>query len=140
MTDGDLPLDLPLLVRVAGCLQLSVLIASALVPFRLDWRAALTVLPALHRQMYWTYGLYVFATILAGGLLAALLPGDLAAGTPLARCVCGYFALFWGARLCLLGVFDVKDHVTAPWLTAGYWALNLVFVALFLIFGAAAVL
>ena len=114
------------------------LTASALVPFRLDWKAVFTALPALHRQMYSTYGAYVAGTILAFGLLAALLPGELAAGTPLARAVCGYLAVFWGARLCLLVVFPVKEHLTAWWLTAGYWLLNAVFLGLFLVYGAAA--
>ena len=127
-------------VRAAGVCQLGVLIASALVPFRLEWRGVFAALPALHRQMYWTYGAYVAGTILAFGLLAAGLPGELAAGTPLARGVCGYLALFWGARLCLLGVFDVREHLTAWWLTAGYWALNVVFAGLFLVYGAAAVM
>ena len=126
-------------VRLAGVGQLGILIASALVPFRLDWRAELAGLSALHRQMYWTYGAYTAGTILAFGLIAAALPGELAAGTPLARAVCGYLALFWGARLCLLGVFDVKEHLTAWWLTAGYWLLNALFVGLFFIYGAAAV-
>ena len=131
---------LPALLRAAGVCQLGVLSASALVPLRLEWKSALAGLPALHRQMYWTYGGYVAGTILAGGLLAVGLPGELASGTPLARCVCGYFAVFWGARLCLLSVFPVGEHLTAWWLTAGYWALNLVFAGLFAVYGAAAVL
>ncbi|MFH5806101.1 hypothetical protein [Alienimonas sp. DA493] len=127
-------------VRLAGIGQLGILIASALVPFRLEWKTALGGLPALHRQMYWTYAVYTFGTILAFGLIAAGLPGELASGTPLARAVCGYLALFWGVRLCLLGAFDVKEHLTAWWLTAGYVLLNALFVALFLTYGAAATL
>ncbi|NNJ28055.1 hypothetical protein [Alienimonas chondri] len=127
-------------VRLAGVGQLGILIASALVPFRLEWKTAMAALPALHRQMYWTYGAYTAATILAFGLIAVGLPGELAAGTPLARSVCGFLALFWGARLCLLGVFDVKEHLVAWWLTAGYWLLNAVFFGLLLIYGAAAVM
>ena len=127
-------------VRLAGVCQLGILIASALVPLRLEWKTALAPLPALHRQMYWTYGGYVAGTILAFGLVAAGLPGELASGSPLARAVCGYLAVFWGARLCLLGVFPVGEHLTAWWLTAGYRALNLLFAGLFAVYGAAAVL
>ncbi len=133
-------MTLELFVRLAGVGQLGILIASALVPFRLDWKAELACLSALHRQMYWTYGAYTAGAILAFGLIAAGLPGELAAGTPLARSVCGFLALFWGARLCLLGVFDVKEHLTAWWLTAGYWLLNGLFVGLCLVYGAAATL
>jgi len=41
------------LIFVAGVGQLSVLIASALVPIRLNWREELVKLSRLHRQMYW---------------------------------------------------------------------------------------
>lgn len=47
------------LIRLAGAGQLCVLVASALVPFRLNWRRDLAGLPRLHRQLYWTYGGYV---------------------------------------------------------------------------------
>jgi hypothetical protein len=36
--------------------QLGVLIASSLVPFRLNWRQEFKALSRLHRQMYWVYG------------------------------------------------------------------------------------
>jgi hypothetical protein len=41
------------LIFCCGLGQLSVLTASALVPFRLNWRTELQVLSRLHRQMYW---------------------------------------------------------------------------------------
>ena len=47
------------LIFLAGLGQVGVLIASALVPFRLNWRDELRGLSRLHRQMYWVYGGYV---------------------------------------------------------------------------------
>jgi hypothetical protein len=49
-------IDMSWLVFVAGILQLSVLVASSLVPFQLDWRKELASLPKLHRQLYFVYG------------------------------------------------------------------------------------
>ena len=53
------------LIRLAGAGQLSVLVAAALVPLRLNWKRDLASLPRLHRQMYWTYGGYVVLGIVA---------------------------------------------------------------------------
>ena len=72
---------LPNLLFAAGIGQLCVLIASALVPFRLDWREQLRSLSRLHRQMYWVYGGYVVLSIIAFGLLSILNARELASGS-----------------------------------------------------------
>ena len=94
------------LIFAAGIAQLGILIASSLVPFRLNWKEELKSLSRLHRQMYWTYG--------------------------------GYVAIFWGIRLGLQPVFDVKEHLTARWLKAGYHSLTLLFASFTVLFGYAA--
>jgi len=48
-----------ILIRLAGGAQLGVLVASALVPSRLNWRSELAGLPRLNRQMHWVYGGYI---------------------------------------------------------------------------------
>ena len=130
---------LPTAIFLAGCLQLCVLIASSLVPLRLQWKAALDVLPRLHRQLYWIYGGYVVLGIVSNGLAAILCADELAAGdTRLARLVCGYIAIFWGVRLSLQAVLDVKEHLTTWWLHAGYHTLTVLFVSFTVLFGYAA--
>ena len=126
------------LLRLAGVCQLGVLVASALVPLRLRWRAELRVLPRLHRQMYWVYGGYVVLAIVAFGSISILHARELAAGGGLARAFCAYVALFWGIRVGLQAVFDVRQHLTAWWLRAGYHALTVVFLALAALYGWAA--
>ncbi|MGE3407286.1 MAG: hypothetical protein AB7I37_10765 [Pirellulales bacterium] len=121
---------LTLLIRAAGCGQFCILIASALVPFRLDWRKELGSLSRLHRQMYWIYGGYVVLSIVAFGALSIWNAPELAAGSGLARGFCAYVAVFWGVRLGLQAVLDAKQHLTAWWLAAGYHGLTLMFVAL----------
>ena len=130
---------LPWAIFLAGFAQLGVLIASALVPLRLSWRASLANLPNLHRQLYWIYGGYVVLGIIANGLLAIVNADALAEGSLLARCVCGAIATFWGVRLSLQAVLDVREHLTAWWLHAGYHLLTVLFACFTLIFGYAAV-
>ena len=80
--------NLPTLIFVAGLAQLSVLVASALVPIRLNWRNDLQVLNRLQRQMYWVYGGYVVLSIIALGLICLFNAHELGAGSRLARSMC----------------------------------------------------
>jgi hypothetical protein len=128
------------LIFAGGIAHFCILIASALVPIRLNWRAEFQKLSPLHRQMYWVYGGYVVLSIVALGLISVVNSRELAAGSLLARSFCLYAAAFWGIRLALQAVLDVKEHLTTSWLRLGYYALTLVFFSLTLLFGYAAVL
>ena len=121
---------LPHLIFAAGIGQLSVLIASALVPFQLQWREVFRALPPLHRQMYWIYGGYVVLSIIAFGLISLGNARELASGSGLARSVCLYVAVFWAIRVSLQPFLDVKPFLTAWWLKLGYHALTVVFLCL----------
>jgi hypothetical protein len=130
---------LPLLIFLAGFGQLSVLVASALVPIRLNWRAEFNKLSRLHRQMYWVYGGYVVLSIISFGAICLTNSQALADGSRLARSVCAYFALFWGIRLSLQTWLDVKEHLTAWWLVAGEYVLTALFLYFTIVFALAAI-
>ena len=126
------------LIFAAGLVHFSILTASALVPFRLNWKEDLRSLPRLHLQMYWTYGGYVVLSIVAFGAISLVAANELAARSVLARAVCLYIFVFWLVRLGLQGVFDVKPHLTTWWLTAGYRLLTVLFAFLTIVYGWAA--
>lgn len=126
------------LIFIAGVGQLGVLIASALVPFRLNWRDELRGLSKLHRQMYWVYGGYVVLSIVAFAALSIVNSRELASGSGLARGFCAYVAVFWGIRVALQAIFDVKEHLTAWWLKAGYFVLTLMFAGFTIVYAWAA--
>ncbi|EAQ78592.1 hypothetical protein [Blastopirellula marina] len=127
-------LDLEALLRIVGAMQLCVLFASALVPFQLNWKEELACLSKLHRQMYWVYAGYVVLSIVAFGLISLLNASQLAGGDFLARSFCLYAAIFWGLRLLLQAVFDVKEHLTKWWLKLGYHTLTVMFVCFTVIY------
>ncbi len=127
------------LLVAGGVGHFGVLVASALVPFRLQWRKELAGLSRLHRQMYWVYGGYVVLSIVAFGLITVFNARELAAGGGLARAFCAYVAVFWGVRVCLQAVFDVKEHLTAWWLRLGYHGLTVLFAFFTVVYGWAAV-
>jgi len=122
------------LLFVAGVAQLGVLIASAIVPFRLDWRHELRSLSRLHRQLYWVYGGYVVLSIIAFAALSICNASELASGSGLARGFCAYVAVFWGIRAALQGIFDAQPHLTAWWLRAGYLVLTVTFIAFTIVY------
>lgn len=125
-------------IFIAGFVQLCVLIASSLVPLRLQWKTSLDVLPKLHRQLYWVYGGYVVMGIIFNGSVAIVCAEELASGDKLARFVCGYIAIFWGVRLSLQTILEVKEHLTLWWLRAGYHTLTVLFCSFTLLFAYAA--
>lgn len=126
---------LPELIFAAGIGQLGILVASALVPFQLDWKRELSGLTRLHRQMYFIYGGYVVLGIVMLGLTSLLCSSELASGSPLARAFCIYATLFWGIRLGLQAVLDVKPFLTRWWLRLGYHLLTVLFASLTVVFG-----
>lgn len=133
----NLPFDipLPLAIQAAGALQVSILVASALVPQELNWKEVFALLPKLHRQMYWIYGIYTAAAILTLGLFSLLAAEDLAGDSRLAKMVCMANSLFWGVRVCLQWVMDAEPFLTKWWLRAGYHLLTVLFFSFTVFYG-----
>lgn len=122
-------MSLPSLILVSGILHFGTLLASAAVPQVLDWKGELRKLDTLSRQLIWVHGIFIVLTIIGFGMLTILFSTDLAAGTPLARGVCGFIAFFWAARLFIqFFVFDAKPFLTTAFLKVGYHSLTLVFI------------
>lgn len=127
------------LILLGSAIQLSILIASALTPRALDWKAALAPLPRLLRRLFWVYGAFIVLVIVGFGILAAAFASEIAAGEPLGRALAAFIAVFWAARLGVQAwVFDARPYLTRPLYRIGYHLLTAAFVALVLIFGTAA--
>ena len=121
-------MNLELLIFIGGILHFGILLASAMVPKVLDWKASLDKLDGLSRQLVWVHGAFIVIVIIGFGLLSIFFAADLATGTPLARGMCLFVALFWAARLIVqLVVFDAKPYLKTAFLKAGYHGLTVVF-------------
>jgi hypothetical protein len=126
------------LIFAAGLTQASILVASVQVPSVLRWRDELRPLPRLHRQMHWVYSGYVVLSIVAFAAISMWNARELAAGGALARAMCAYIAVFWGVRLGLQAVFDLRPYLTSALQRAGVAALTVLFALLTLLYGVAA--
>src|SRR3954451_9960081 len=133
-------MKLETLLLLGGICHFGILLASALVPKVLDWRSELRSLSPLSRHLIWTHGAFIVLVIVGFGAISVLNAHDLAAGTLLARSVCGLVAVFWLARLAIqLFLFDPGPLLSGPFLKAGYHALTVVFAYLGFVYAAAAV-
>lgn len=132
-------MNLARLILVCGVLHFGILLASALVPQVLDWRTSLEKLDKLSRQLIWVHGAFIVLVIVGFGLISVSLAPDLANGSPLARGMCLFIAIFWGARLAVqFFVFDAKPYLRTVFLKAGYHGLTGVFGFMTLVYAAAA--
>ena len=149
-----------LLLQVAAVLQVSILIASALTPRVLDWCKNLAVLHPFLRKLFWVYGVFIVIVIIAFATLTLLHADAMAAREPVARSLCVFIAIFWGARLFVqFAVFDWDSIVVTalsrrerqsgsdcldrarrlqPLLRLGYHLLTLLFAFLVFVYGKAA--
>jgi hypothetical protein len=125
-------------IFAAGLAQASVLIASVHVPTALRWREELRSLPHLHRQMHWVYGGYVVLSIVAFAAISVTNARELAEGGAVARALCAYIAVFWGIRLGLQAMFDLRPYLTTPIKRAGATVLTILFALLTVVYGVAA--
>jgi len=121
-------MNLTLLILIGGVLHFGILLASVLTPRVLDWKKELTKLDSLSQQLVWVHGAFIVLVIVGFGVVSVALPAELAAGTWLARAICGFIAMFWLARLAVqFLVFDAKEYLTSAWLKLGYHGLTCVF-------------
>jgi len=127
------------LLLAGGLLHFVILIASAMTPRVLDWRANLAALHPFLRRLFWVYGSFIVLVIVSFGIVTLFHADELASGAPLPRSVCGIIAIFWLARLAVqFFVFDAKPFLTTTFLRLGYHGLTLLFIGLVLIYGCAA--
>ena len=128
-------IELRTLLLIGGVLHFGILIASALVPQVLDWRNELRKLPRLFAQLVWVHGAFIVLTIIGFGVLSAVNSSELASGTLLARCVCGFVSLFWAARLAVqFFYFAPQEYLQTLTLKIGYHGLTVVFAYLTIVY------
>jgi hypothetical protein len=127
------------LLFFGGLLHFVILIASALTPRLLDWRANLAVLHPFLRRLFWVYGCFIVLVIISFGVLTLVHADELASGAPLPRTVCAIIAVFWLARLGVqFFVFDARPFLTTAFRRLGYHGLTLLFAALVFIYASVA--
>jgi len=122
-------------IVLAGLGQLGLAAGSLLIPRVLGWREETMRLTRLTRQVFWTYAAYIWGTNVCMGALSAFAPTWLLDKTPLARAVCAYIALYWGARLAIQLFWYDRAAVTTPALRLADVVLTVLFLFLTATYG-----
>ena len=128
-----------LLLKLAALTYLGLLAAGLLMPGVVGLSEHIRTLPTFIRQLFWVYYTFIGLCLVSFGLGSYFLAAELASGTPMARAVCGFLAVFWTIRF-IVGtfVFDLSSYLTSTWRRLGLTAANLVFTALPFVYGWAA--
>jgi hypothetical protein len=130
---------LPLLLMLAGIMHLGITSAGVVMTLVLDWRRSLSNLNGLTRHIIWTHGGFVLATIIGFGVVSMAQARALTSGAPLARAICTFIALFWGARLAIgFTLFDAKPFLSTRSLALAYHGLNVAIAYFVIVYGLAA--
>ena len=125
-----------LILKLTALTYLGLLAAGLLMPGVVGLRQHISALPKFIRQLFWVYYAFIGLSLICFGLGTFVLADQLAAGTPLARAVCGFLALFWTMRFVAgTFVFDLRPYLTNRWRRAGLTAANLVFTCLPIVYG-----
>lgn len=132
------PALLERLLIVAGVGQLALAAASLAIPRQLGWREETARLSPLTRKVFWLYAVYILSFHVCFGLLSLLAPGWLLDRSPLAAAVCGFIAVYWGARLAVQFVwFDREQMPKGLRYRLAEAGLVTLFIYLVLVYGAA---
>ena len=84
---------------LAGAGHFVILIASAQVPGRLQWKEDLRSLMPFNRKLLWVQGGFTVLTIVAFGSLTLALHGELLRGERAAMGLAAFIGLYWTARI-----------------------------------------
>jgi hypothetical protein len=131
--------NLTLLLQIAGILHLGLMCAGLLMPRIVDMRSHLAKLPPFLRQLFWVYYAFIGICLASFCIITIAFAGTLAQGSPLARALCGFFAVFWALRLIAATfIFEMQPYLTNAYRRVGYHALNLAFAYLPVVYAWAA--
>ena len=84
---------------LAGAGHFLILIASAQVPARLDWKNDLRLLQPFNRKLLWVQGGFTVLTIIAFGVLTLVLHTELLRGDRAALGLAAFIGLYWTSRI-----------------------------------------
>lgn len=119
-----------IVLKFAALVHLGLIAAGALMPLVTGlWKEAKRLSP-FGERLFRIYYSFIGLCLVSFGLGSWCFAEELAAGTPLARAVCGFLAGFWLLRLVAACVLDVRPYLRHGGWRMGYHATNAVFCVL----------
>lgn len=120
-----------LILWLAGAGHFVILVASAQVPARLQWKQDLAQLMPFNRKMLWVQSGFTVITIVAFGTLTLALHGELLRGDRAAMGLAAFIASYWTARILVDAFyFSHEDWPKGMQFVIGHILLTSLFVTL----------
>jgi hypothetical protein len=117
-----------LLLKLASLTHVGLIAAGLLMPRVTGLWADARKLSPFAQGLFRTYYAFIGLCLVGFGAGSWFYAAELAAGTPLARAVCGFLAMFWLVRLvAAIWLLDVSPYLRTAWHRLGYHATNVVF-------------
>ena len=113
--------------KLAALTYLGLIAAGGLMPKATGLWSELRALSPFAGTLFRVYYAFIGLTLFSFGIGSWVFAAELAAGTPLARGVCGFLTAFWVLRLVAAYLLDVRPYLKNAWWRAGYAATNVVF-------------
>lgn len=95
-----------------GVCHIALCLGSLYIPQALQWKAHLTMLHPLLRQMFWTYAGYILVINLCFGIISVIGPDELLNHSFLAKSITVFIGIYWLARIGIQ--FFYFDRSQAP--------------------------
>jgi hypothetical protein len=118
-------------LKLAALAHLGLLAAGLLMPGVVDLWKHLRPLPDFIRKLFCVYYAFIGLCLAGFGTGTFVFAEELASGSPLARGICAFLAVFWTMRLFVaIFVFDLRPYLTTAWRRVGLVMANAVFACL----------
>jgi hypothetical protein len=125
-----------ILLKLASLTYAGLIAAGLLMPRVVGLWEHLQPLPPFIRRLFWVYYGFIGLCLAGFGIGTFVFADDLSSGTPLARAVCAFLAMFWTLRFIAgMWIFDLRPYLTNTWRKAGLFAANVVFTCLPILYG-----
>jgi hypothetical protein len=130
---------LKILIILCGIGHIALGLGSLVIPQMLDWKSALSAVPTLIRQIFWTYAGCILSINIFFGIVSLLYPDELLSGSGLSKALLILITLYWLSRVVIQFVYFDKTGIPEKFIyKAGEIALVSLFVAFTLVYGYAA--
>jgi hypothetical protein len=122
---------LKILIILCGVGHIALGLGSLVIPRMLDWKNALSTVPTLIRQIFWTYAGYILCINIFFGIVSLLYTDELLSGNGLSKALLILITLYWFSRVVIQFVYFDKTGVPKKIV---YQAGELVLIAVFVLF------
>ena len=132
------PATLLLHLRIVGVVMAALVVVNLIVPSRFHWRAEMTQLSLLNRQIFQAHAVFLILTLaLFSALLLTCAPA-LLEPTRLSRAVLIGLTIFWALRMVMQwGFYSPKVWRGHRFNTVMHWVFSGVWIYVTTVFGAA---